>query len=51
MELAIYNITFVHLKGKHNILADAISRLKMLNIYEEPFKKPKAQIVTNNQLL
>ena len=28
MELADYNITFVHIKGKHNLLADAISRLK-----------------------
>ena len=28
MELAGYNIKFIHIKGKHNILADAISRLK-----------------------
>ena len=28
MELADYNITFVHIKGKNNVLADAISRLK-----------------------
>ena len=35
MELADYKISFVHIKGKHNILADTISRLKLLNIYEE----------------
>ena len=28
MELADYNITFVHVKGKNNVLMDAISRLK-----------------------
>ena len=28
MELADYNITFVHSKGKINVLVDAISRLK-----------------------
>ena len=32
MELADYNIPFVHIKG-NNILADAIARLKMLDIY------------------
>ena len=31
MELAEYNITFVHINGKHNILVDAIPMLKMLN--------------------
>ena len=30
-----YNITFVHIKGKDNILADAISRLCVLDIYEK----------------
>ena len=29
-----YDITFVHIKGKDNILVDAISRLRTLNIYE-----------------
>ena len=28
MELADYNIMFVYIKGKNNVLADAISRLK-----------------------
>ena len=35
MEVADYNITFVHIKGKNNVLADAISRLKAFIIYEE----------------
>ena len=32
MELADYNITFIHIKGKNNVLGDAISRLKTLHI-------------------
>ena len=44
VELADYNITFVHIKGKNNVLADAISRLKTLNIYQEPLENPKAQV-------
>ena len=47
MELADYNITFVHIKGKNNVLADAISRLKTLNIYI--LENPKAQVVNNTQ--
>ena len=35
MLLQEYNITFVHIKGKDNILADAISRLCTLDIYEK----------------
>ena len=31
-----YDIKFVHIKGKDNILADAISRLCTINIYEDP---------------
>ena len=34
MLLQEYNIAFVHIKGKDNILADAISRLHTINIYE-----------------
>ena len=34
MLLQEYNITFVHIKGKDNIFADAISRLCTLDIYE-----------------
>ena len=33
MKLADYNITFVHIKGSDNILADAISKLKVIYIY------------------
>ena len=49
MELAGYNITSVHIKGKMNALADTSSRLKMLNIYEVPLENPKAQVVNNTQ--
>ena len=49
MELAYYHITFVHIKVKHNILADTISRLQMLNIYKEPSETPKAEIISNLQ--
>ena len=47
MELADYNITFVHLKGKNTVLADTISRLKMLDIYKEPMENPKIPAVSN----
>ena len=36
MLLQEYDITFIHIKGKDNILADAISRLCTINIYEDP---------------
>ena len=36
MLLQEYDITFIHIKGKDNILADAISRLCKINIYEDP---------------
>ena len=49
MELADYKITFVLIKGKNNVLADTVSRLQMLNIYEEPQENPKAQVVNNSQ--
>ena len=35
MLLQEYDITFVHIKGKDNILADAISRLCTIDIYEK----------------
>ena len=43
-----YNIRFIHIKGKDNILADAISRLHTVNIYEDSMKvkpqhSPKSQ--------
>ena len=49
MELADYNITFVHIKGKNNVLAHTISRLKTLSIYKEPLENPKIQLVSNTQ--
>ena len=49
MELSNYNIKFVHIKVEHNILADAISGLQMLNIYKEPLENPKVQVVNNTQ--
>ena len=49
MESAGCNIKFVHIKGKHNILEDAISRLKILNIYKEMYENPKVQVVNNTQ--
>ena len=36
MLLQEYNITIIHIRGKDNILADAISRLQTINIYEDP---------------
>ena len=35
MLLQEYDIRFVHKKGKDNILADAISRLQTIDIYEK----------------
>ena len=36
MLLQEYDIKFVHIRGKDNILADAISRLHTLDVYEDP---------------
>ena len=36
MLLQEYNIRFIHIKGKDNILADTISRLHTIDIYEDP---------------
>ena len=49
MELAHYDIKFMHMKGKYNILADTILSLKILNIYKEPLQNPKVHIVNNMQ--
>ena len=35
MLLQEYDISFIHIRGKDNILADAISRLCTINIYED----------------
>ena len=59
LELSDYNITFVHIKESNNIQADAVSRLKTLDIYRVPLGNPKttaindteeciAEVVTNN---
>ena len=63
MMLQEYDIKFVHIRGKDNILADAISRLHTINIYNDPTEvklqhpsipqnKDKSSKVTDNiQLL
>ena len=46
MLLQEYDITFVHIRGKDNILTDVISRLHTINVYEEAtedYHSPKAQ--------
>ena len=58
MELLDYTVTFVHTKDSNNILADAISRLRPLDIYKDPVENSKtaihyteectAEVVTNN---
>ena len=45
-----YDITFVHIRGKNNILTDAIGRLCIMNIYEEVIEDhhlPRAQATTH----
>ena len=49
MKLADCNITFVHIRGKNNVLADATSRLKMLDIYKEPMEHPEMPAVSDIQ--
>ena len=63
MLLQEYDIRFVHIKDKDNILADAVSRLCTVDIYEDPAKvrlqyqpvsksQPESRKVTDNvQLL
>ena len=41
MELGDHNLKFVYIKGKHNTSADAILRLKALNICKELLENPK----------
>ena len=44
-----YDITFAHIRGKDNILADAISRLHTIDIYEQATEtqhSPITQIAT-----
>ena len=40
-ELTDSKIAFVNIKGKINVLADVISKLKTLNIYKEPLATHK----------
>ena len=49
IELADYNITFVYIKGKDNVLTDAITRLKPLNINKEPSETTKVPVASNAQ--
>ena len=47
MLLQEYDITFVHIRGKDNILTDAISRLRTNNIYEDPMEnKPQHSLAS-----
>ena len=36
LKLQQYNVKFKHVAGKENIVADATSHLKAVNLYEEP---------------
>ena len=49
MESADYDIKSIHIKGKHNMFADAILRLKTLKIYKEQLENPRVQVVNNMQ--
>ena len=52
MLLREYAITFVHIKGKDNILADAISRLCTLDIYKKAIETqytPAVKTTTTQQ--
>ena len=58
MLLQEYDIMFIHIKGKDNILANAISRLHTINIYEDPAEdrlqhspKAKSRKVTESMQL
>ena len=52
MLLQEYDITFVHIRGKDNILADAISRLCTIDMYEEAIETQHSPITqtTTTQL-
>ena len=52
MLLQEYDITFVHIRGKDNILADAISRLHTIDIYEKAIETQHSYAVktTTTQL-
>ena len=48
-ELSDYNLTFVHIKDNNNILAEAISRLKTLDIYRDPLESLKSTATYNTK--
>ena len=48
MLLQEYDITFVHIKGKDNILADAISRLCTIDSYEKALETQHSHAVKNS---
>ena len=52
MLLQEYDITFVHIKGKDNILTNAISRLSTIDIYEKAIETQHSHAVktTTTQL-
>ena len=52
MLLRGYDITFVHIRGKDNILTDAISRLHTINIYEQAIETQHSHVTktTTTQL-
>ena len=52
MLLQEYDITFAHIKGKDNILTDAISRLHTIDIYKRAIETQHSQTVktTTTQL-
>ena len=49
MEFTDYNIPHAYIKGKDNVLADAISRLKTLTIYKEILENTKTPVASNTQ--
>ena len=51
MLLQEYDITFVHIKGKDNILADAISRLCTLDIYKKAIETKHSPAVKTTTTL
>ena len=52
MVLQGYHITFVHIRGKDNILADAIFRLPTIDIYEKAIETQHSHVAktTTTQL-
>ena len=49
IKLSDYKLTFVHIKGTDNILADAISKLKMLKIYTKLLENTNTEDLNNTE--